>query len=775
MTAVFGVLGSADAQAEPRNTAGQPSGAPARKAPPKKANNSGSANAAEKKVEKSDKLKKDAEEKRKRQGSSSSAIADRDVAKRDKDAEERRRGRVAGSSAIADREVTREDEKGARAPVRMPEHLRELLYGKHKPEHTDPLLMPRSDKPVPRDGSSTAGPLPVRPPEKSVLAQVEESVEDTVGGALSTARDWAQDEIDRERAAEDKNADWLTLGRRAAAGGYASLHDGAQQAGKALDLLNRAKDGDPEAQRQIEKYAQDAAEGIANTATDAWNDPQGTWNRAVESTEKAVEDFKDAPASSIGGILSDVVGPGKFARPLKAVDAVTPDRDRERASDPVDEGGAPGTLAPAGGQPNDATGRDPRSTMTDARRSDDNAGSGPVVVPMPVTQVPNLSRPGRSADRPSKDSTPEGGSSRRDARESAGAPSRTSGTRPSDKPVTDRDAERDSGRAVNDRTGAAEQPDRCPANSFVPGTAVLLADGTYKPIEQVRLGDQVLATDPVTGLTQARPVINLIPGQGMKELVRITVDTDGDHGDATGTVTATDEHPFWVADTGRWTDAEDLDRGHLLRTPDGRVVKVIDVHTWIQPQQVHNLTVEGLHTYYVRAQGGSVGADLLTHNICVEPGQDGADETLGRDDPGDELEARPAPQQAVHEPIRNRVKLRQSTKRAIYRDAERQPDGSGDFVCQASRERIPAARNPDGSLVRINPDTGKPDPAGITVPEPGKFEFGHQPGSEWWRYKTEAKAGDYTRKKVIEDQNDPGRYRLETPAANRSHKYELPP
>ncbi|MER5968707.1 hypothetical protein ABT112_02995, partial [Streptomyces sp. NPDC002055] len=34
------------------------------------------------------------------------------------------------------------------------------------------------------------------------------------------------------------------------------------------------------------------------------------------------------------------------------------------------------------------------------------------------------------------------------------------------------------------------------------------------------------------------------PGSGEKNLVRLTVDTDGDRGDATGTVTATEGHPF---------------------------------------------------------------------------------------------------------------------------------------------------------------------------------------------------------------------------------------
>ena len=39
------------------------------------------------------------------------------------------------------------------------------------------------------------------------------------------------------------------------------------------------------------------------------------------------------------------------------------------------------------------------------------------------------------------------------------------------------------------------------SNSFTPGTLVLMADGSTKPIEDVETGDKVLATDPETGET----------------------------------------------------------------------------------------------------------------------------------------------------------------------------------------------------------------------------------------------------------------------------------
>jgi hypothetical protein len=42
-------------------------------------------------------------------------------------------------------------------------------------------------------------------------------------------------------------------------------------------------------------------------------------------------------------------------------------------------------------------------------------------------------------------------------------------------------------------------------NSFIPDTPVLLVDGSTRPIKQIRVGDQVLATDPYSGRTGSRP------------------------------------------------------------------------------------------------------------------------------------------------------------------------------------------------------------------------------------------------------------------------------
>ncbi|GAA3535331.1 hypothetical protein GCM10022419_013630 [Nonomuraea rosea] len=156
-------------------------------------------------------------------------------------------------------------------------------------------------------------------------------------------------------------------------------------------------------------------------------------------------------------------------------------------------------------------------------------------------------------------------------------------------------------------------------NSFTPGTEVLMADGTTKPIDEVEIGDQVLATDPETGRTESKPVTALIVGEGEKNLVKISVDVDGARGDETAPITATDEHPFWVEDLKRWVNAEDLESGMRLRTSAGTYVQVDGISEWTAQQRVHNLTIGGLHTYYVVS--GDV--PVLTHNsTCRTFGMD---------------------------------------------------------------------------------------------------------------------------------------------------------
>ncbi|MGX9889113.1 RHS repeat-associated core domain-containing protein [Streptomyces sp. NPDC002276] len=160
-------------------------------------------------------------------------------------------------------------------------------------------------------------------------------------------------------------------------------------------------------------------------------------------------------------------------------------------------------------------------------------------------------------------------------------------------------------------SGGGSEATSCTANSFTPDTRVLMADGSTKPIKDVKAGDKVLATDPETGETRVETVTAEITGKGVKHLVKVTVDIDGKSGPKTAEVTATAGHPFWVPELGEWIDATDLRRGDWLRTGAGTLVQISAVERWTTlDATVHNLTVSMVHTYYVLAGGTPV----LVHN-----------------------------------------------------------------------------------------------------------------------------------------------------------------
>jgi hypothetical protein len=156
--------------------------------------------------------------------------------------------------------------------------------------------------------------------------------------------------------------------------------------------------------------------------------------------------------------------------------------------------------------------------------------------------------------------------------------------------------------ATSASSQVSRRVDDLPCNSFVPGTAVLMADGTHKAIEDVAVGELVLAADPISGESGARVVVNTIEGRGDKTLIDVRA--------GEGVVTATAGHPFWDSARRRWLDAHQLTEGSELVDENGGVVLVASANERsAEDQTVHNLTVADLHTFYVLADTA-----LLTHN-----------------------------------------------------------------------------------------------------------------------------------------------------------------
>ncbi|AYG04695.1 type IV secretion protein Rhs [Gryllotalpicola protaetiae] len=55
-----------------------------------------------------------------------------------------------------------------------------------------------------------------------------------------------------------------------------------------------------------------------------------------------------------------------------------------------------------------------------------------------------------------------------------------------------------------------------------------------------------------------------------------------------------------------------------------------------------------------------------------------------------------------------------------------------------------------------------------------RVDYGHLPGYEWWRTQQLARGSGWTRQQVIEYENDPDHYQIESPSSNRSHLFEMP-
>ncbi|MFI6624367.1 polymorphic toxin-type HINT domain-containing protein [Streptomyces sp. NPDC050528] len=156
-----------------------------------------------------------------------------------------------------------------------------------------------------------------------------------------------------------------------------------------------------------------------------------------------------------------------------------------------------------------------------------------------------------------------------------------------------------------DSSRAARMAQKC-AECFLAGTKVLLDDGSTKNIESVQVGDEVLATDPVTRQSGPRKVTDLIVTEDDKYFTELLLITP--HGEEK--LTATEEHPFWSESEKAWVAAADLKVGMTLRTDDGDTVTVQATRFFYQHARTYNLTVEGLHSYYVLA--GNI--PVLVHN-----------------------------------------------------------------------------------------------------------------------------------------------------------------
>jgi RHS repeat-associated protein len=143
-------------------------------------------------------------------------------------------------------------------------------------------------------------------------------------------------------------------------------------------------------------------------------------------------------------------------------------------------------------------------------------------------------------------------------------------------------------------------------HSFAADTKVLMADGTSKPIQDVKVGDEVENGDPGGG-NEVHRVDAVHRTTTDTDFTDVTIDTGG----GAKTVTSTQNHPYYDLTTGTFTDASKLKAGDRLQTDGQSIVTVEAVKNYTASETTYDLTVDGLHTYYVLA-----GSDpVLVHNV----------------------------------------------------------------------------------------------------------------------------------------------------------------
>ena len=163
----------------------------------------------------------------------------------------------------------------------------------------------------------------------------------------------------------------------------------------------------------------------------------------------------------------------------------------------------------------------------------------------------------------------------------------------------------------------------CPLSCFVAGTLVLTPTG-YMAIEQLAVGDEVLAYHTETGEQAYKPITATWTVED-KAIYRVTVtNTAG----ISQTIDATQSHPFFVLDAdahktghtgqvaqGSWLTTTELTADSILMDEQQGLLFVRSIVDLNQKQTAYNFTVADFHTYYVTQH------NVLVHNCDDKVGE----------------------------------------------------------------------------------------------------------------------------------------------------------
>jgi RHS repeat-associated protein len=137
-------------------------------------------------------------------------------------------------------------------------------------------------------------------------------------------------------------------------------------------------------------------------------------------------------------------------------------------------------------------------------------------------------------------------------------------------------------------------------NCFTAGTKVQTDEGE-KPIEEIEVGEKVLAKSDETGEVAYKEVVGLFQKQA-DEIYYVHI---GDE-----IIEVTGEHPFWLDGKG-WTFVKDLKAGDLLVSSDGSKLAIDKIEKEPRKATVYNFEVKDFNSYFVSNLG------VWVHNCSV--------------------------------------------------------------------------------------------------------------------------------------------------------------
>ncbi|MFH1655240.1 MAG: polymorphic toxin-type HINT domain-containing protein [Candidatus Omnitrophota bacterium] len=129
---------------------------------------------------------------------------------------------------------------------------------------------------------------------------------------------------------------------------------------------------------------------------------------------------------------------------------------------------------------------------------------------------------------------------------------------------------------------------------FLAGTPILMADGSRKPIEEIKVGDEVLAYNEETATTQKDKVTKLFVHEDIEGYLIVN-----------GNLKVTPEHRFYSQE--KWIEIGSLKVGDKLLDYKGQTQEITSIEKVKEKTTVYNFEVEPSHTYFA---GG-----FLVHNV----------------------------------------------------------------------------------------------------------------------------------------------------------------